>query len=61
MTYNDRNTIMNEHLCKHEKDGIEPLSGNNPNLPDYVTIHECPTCGMWAEYDTELGSYRQTV
>lgn len=49
------------HLCEHERDGIEPIEREDEALPSHMIIHECPECGMFAEYDTDDGLYRSTV
>lgn len=43
------------YLCQHHADGVEPLvHENDPFLPDYVVLLECPECGQMVEWDTDL-------
>jgi len=52
---------MSEYLCEHDENGTDLIASNDPMLPPHVRIYECPECGMWAEYDTESETYRDTI
>lgn len=40
-------------ICAHDRAGDEMLMHDDPLLPAYVQVRECPVCGATAEWDTE--------